>query len=382
MAGAGGIPAILGFDTAAGARRVWGMLADPGAERARRHVARLCRAGLDAGALLRAVAAEVRRIVGYDGAAWVTIDPATLLVTGAHVEDLPRESAPAFYENEYLHDDVLSFAGLARAGPCVGTLHRATAGDLAASRLHREVAPVSGLRGDSLRAVFVQARTCWGAVALARREPHPPFADAEVSFMASIAGAVAEGLRAAVLIRALGTPAPRGDPPAPGVLVLAGAEVRSASAAAEDWLDELGTGPGGRLHSALAALAGAAGAAGDGDPGGPTRTVVRTRAGRWLGVQAVALRPGGEVAVVLDVARPPEMAEVVMRAYGLSARERDVAQRVIAGAPTAEVAADLHISPWTVQDHLKSVFDKVGVRSRGELAKQVFDRHHAPSRPL
>ena len=161
--------------------------------------------------------------------------------------------------------------------------------------------------------------------------------------------------------------------------------MRSASAAAEAWLDELGTGPGGRLHSALAALAGAAGAAraeGDEDPDGPTRTVVRTRAGRWLGVQAVALRPGGEVAVVLDVARPPEMAEVVMRAYRLSARERDVGQRVIAGAPTAEVAADLHISPWTVQDHLKSVFDKVGVRSRGELAKQVFDRHHAPSRPL
>jgi DNA-binding CsgD family transcriptional regulator len=110
--------------------------------------------------------------------------------------------------------------------------------------------------------------------------------------------------------------------------------------------------------------------------------VVRTRAGRWLTLQAVALRPGDEVALILDAARRPEMAEVVMRAYGLSVRERDVAQRVIAGASTAEVAAELHISPWTVQDHLKSVFDKVGVRSRGELAKEVFDRHHAPSRPL
>ena len=165
--------------------------------------------------------------------------------------------------------------------------------------------------------------------------------------------------------------------------MLAGTEVRSASAAAEAWLDELGGGSGGRLHSALAAAAGAAGAAGaDGDLVAPARTVVRTRAGRWLTVQAVALRPGDEVALILDAARRPEMAEVVMRAYGLSVRERDVAQRVIAGASTAEVAAELHISPWTVQDHLKSVFDKVGVRSRGELAKEVFDRHHAPSRPL
>jgi DNA-binding CsgD family transcriptional regulator len=198
--------------------------------------------------------------------------------------------------------------------------------------------------------------------------------------MASIAGAVAEGLRAAVLIRVLGPGAPAGEARAPGVLVLAGTEVRSASAAAEAWVDELGGGPGGRLHSALVAAAGAAGA--DGDLVTPARTVVRTRAGRWLTVQAVALSPGDEVALILDAARRPEMAEVVMRAYGLSVRERDVAQRVIAGASTAEVAAGLHISPWTVQDHLKSVFDKVGVRSRGELAKQVFDRHHAPSRPL
>ncbi|HTI34067.1 MAG TPA: helix-turn-helix transcriptional regulator [Miltoncostaea sp.] len=352
------------------------MLADPAAERARRRIVRLCAGGLDAGGLLRAVAAEVGAVVGYDGAAWVTIDPATLLVTGGHVEELPRESAPAFYENEYLHEDVLSFAGVARAGARVATLYRATGGDPAASRLHRELGPAFGFRGDSLRAAFVRARTCWGAVALARRDPRRPFAEAEISFMASITGAVADGLRAAVLLGAVGGPAAVPGAPPAGVLVLAGAELRSASAGAEAWLDELGGGPGGRLHSALVAVAGAAGAEGD----APARTVVRTPAGRWLAVQAVALRPGGEVALILDAARRPEMAEVVMRAYGLSVRERDVAQRVIAGASTAEVAADLHISPWTVQDHLKSVFDKVGVRSRGELAKQVFDRHYAPSR--
>ena len=307
MAGAGGIPAILGFDTAAGARRVWGMLADPGAERARRHVARLCRAGLDAGALLRAVAAEVRGVVGYDGAAWVTIDPATLLVTGAHVEDLPRETAPAFYENEYLHDDVLSFAGLARAGRSVGTLHRATAGDLAASRLHREVAPLSGLRGDALRAVFVQARTCWGAVVLARREPRPPFAEAERELhgehrRARRGGAAGGGAHprprdagaaaAARRPRACWcSPGPRCGPRARRRRLARRAR-RPAPAAAS-------TRPSPPSPAPRAPRA-----AGDGDPGGPARTVVRTRAGRWLGVQAVALRPGGEVAVVLDVARP------------------------------------------------------------------------------
>jgi DNA-binding CsgD family transcriptional regulator len=62
---------------------------------------------------------------------------------------------------------------------------------------------------------------------------------------------------------------------------------------------------------------------------------------------------------------------LLFAAYGLTAREREVAAEVIAGHSTSDIAGRLFISSNTVQDHLKSVFGKVGVRSRGELVARL-----------
>ncbi len=44
----------------------------------------------------------------------------------------------------------------------------------------------------------------------------------------------------------------------------------------------------------------------------------------------------------------------------------------IAGLATKEITTQLHLSAYTAQDHLKSIFAKTGVRSRGALLGQVF----------
>ena len=86
----------------------------------------------------------------------------------------------------------------------------------------------------------------------------------------------------------------------------------------------------------------------------------------------------GHRLTVFDV-RPAAMAPLIAAAYGLSDRERTVTQLVAQGYATAAIAGRLHVSPWTVQDHLKAIFEKVGVHSRKELVGHVFFEHYLPA---
>jgi DNA-binding CsgD family transcriptional regulator len=86
----------------------------------------------------------------------------------------------------------------------------------------------------------------------------------------------------------------------------------------------------------------------------------------------------GRVGVMLHPAREPEIASLIVEAYGLSKREREVTRLVLRGISTREMADDLHVSAHTVQGHLKAIFAKVGVSSRRELVAQLFLQHYAP----
>ena len=86
-------------------------------------------------------------------------------------------------------------------------------------------------------------------------------------------------------------------------------------------------------------------------------------------VEAVPLEGHGEgeIAITLRDATAPEMFHRRSRIYGLSQREREVAAAVLAGADTRAVTERLFISAHTVQDHLKSVFEKMSIHSRREM---------------
>jgi DNA-binding CsgD family transcriptional regulator len=93
----------------------------------------------------------------------------------------------------------------------------------------------------------------------------------------------------------------------------------------------------------------------------------QTADGHWLMIEASTLADAGDVAVTFRSARPAETFALLCRAYALTRRERDIVRTVTDGLDTRAIAGRLFISPHTVQDHLKSIFDKTNVRSRREL---------------
>jgi DNA-binding CsgD family transcriptional regulator len=355
------------------------------AERIRQDIIRLCHAGLDSRTFRVEAVRCLRKAIPVDVSFFATADPATLLFTSAVVDDVLARATSQFLENEFLKDDSVKFARLARGRSSVDSLGVATKGELALSPRYQEILAPMDL-GDELRAALVVGSKCWGFMCLHRERSSPNFTPAEATFLARLTPHLAEGLRTALLIGdgRVSSSAPEG----PG-LVLLGDDLSLAAItpAAEGWLSEVAKSdwPGSlELPGAVYAVAARLLAL---ERGGHEladlmpRTRLRTASGRWLVLHASRLRAAsseGQIAVIFEEARPSEIAPLIVDAYGLTKREGEITQLVARGLSTAEVSEELHITPNTVRDHFKAIFDKVGVRSRRELVGQIFAQQYHP----
>jgi DNA-binding CsgD family transcriptional regulator len=69
--------------------------------------------------------------------------------------------------------------------------------------------------------------------------------------------------------------------------------------------------------------------------------------------------------------RHDEAGVLWLKDYKLSMREETIAQYTGQGLTNKEIAAKLDISPFTVQSHLRNIFEKVGIERRAQLANLI-----------
>jgi DNA-binding CsgD family transcriptional regulator len=351
-------------------------------ERVFAEVKRLCHMGLDSATLRQRVAERMRRAVPFEGYVAFTMDPSNGLITHAIVEEMGDESGlRVFLEHVYFEDDVLEFNWMVRNRLPVGLLSEATGGKLEQAPRYRELQGPIGL-GYELRGAFSTGTQLWGALCLSREKGRPDFAAREVDLVRRIAPHLSVGLRAATLKQELHEDQDSDDDAA-GVLVLDGwGTVVQHNAAAESRLREIGDlgwrwqegeGLPAPIWTVLGALKSSLRPETDGALNSSPYLRVRARSGRWLTLQASRTEPiharPAESVVIIAPAGPKEVLRLRAMGYGLSPREQEVVDLVVRGASTRQISRALYISEYTVKDHLKNIFGKVGVRGRRALVK-------------
>jgi len=354
-------------------------------ERVRSDVDVLARAGLPLDDFLVEAAESLQRAVPWTAACIATIDPATRIVSSARKYgglDGRHEHDIEWGHIEYAGEDTTAYRELHEAGEIAVGMHVVTGGDVERSpRMEQLISPRFGY-ADEARMLFADGGSLWGGIAIFRGGDDPSFSVEETDFLATLAPAFARGVRAGILAQIAGAGTSVNIGPAVAIMN-ARNEISQLSPGAEARIRQLGaharTGDPPQTITSLAASARRYAA---GDAKSVPRVRVRTFDGAWLLLHASPLASAdgssGDVVVTIEEARPPEIIDLVVSAYDLTPRERDVTRMVLQGLDTKEIAAALFLSPYTVQDHLKSIFEKAGVRSRRELIATIAFEQYVP----
>jgi DNA-binding CsgD family transcriptional regulator len=320
-----------------------------------------------------AAIAALRRAVGFERWCWPLTDPGSTVSTSGIGEldfwpALPRLAA---LEE---HGDVTSKPRLALGPRASVALSAATNGDLARSPRWRECLQPYGI-GDELMTVCRDRHGCWGSVELMRDSDDPAFAEDDARLLDELAPLLGTVIRRGVLQSWQSEHGDAGALP-PATLIL-DAELRASSwtPAFHGWLAEL-PGAGQMLPPAVYELGARVLTPPRLATGLPATVRIRTRSGRWAVIEGAPLEGAdqGRVAITVRPATGDEIFDLLCRSYDLSRRERELVGLVLDGLATKELAQALCISPYTVQDHLKTIFAKTRLRSRRELISHLAGR--------
>lgn len=360
-------------------------------ERTFSEVKRLCCAGLDGPALLGQVIERLRRVVPFEAYCASTLDPASGLVTRSLAEEMGGvDEATIFFERLYLEHDLDQFRRMAAGRQPVVLLSETAGSSLERSARYLELLRPLGLAYE-MRCAFTSGGHLWGSMDLIRESGSLDFKPREANLLRRVAPHLGNGLKIAAL--RVQTPVEESGPDIPGVLTLDyQGRVVQHTPAAERWLRDLeDLGPGWRewgglppaIRMVVVSLRHALSPERERDEESVPSLHARARSGRWLtlycSLTEATPERRAETMIIIEPTKPEELLPFSMAAYGLSPREEEIVKLVVRGLSTTRISRTLFISEYTVQNHLRSVFEKVGVRSRGELVKRLFLDNLYPS---
>jgi DNA-binding CsgD family transcriptional regulator len=329
----------------------------------------IAHAGLDLDAAFMAFDQLLRSHVEYAIASWSTHDPATGLFTSCTMSGVPKDpdGEARLFRCEFTAGEPSSYRSLIGDHGPPAILSQVTDGNLDRASRFREIFAPVGIT-DELRAVLWADGIAWGSATLLRAGGR--FEPRDVDALRSITRHAGHGIRLALLRAAANRPEAVEEPPGV-VAVEPDGHVEAVTSPGERWLELAGVG----LITAVNATA----AAVRGQPAhGPSSSRLLLRDGRVVAIHAATTADADRVAVIIDRARPAQVSAMLVDAYGLTPRQRDVLGRILLGRSMTELARGLGISEHTAQDHRKAIYRRMGVSSRSELAALLQFEQYDP----
>ena len=360
---------------------------------ARVRIEALGAASLDDRTLRRQVLTVLREVVVFDAYVWLLTDPVTA-VGAAPLADVPcMAELPALIKAKYA-TSVNRWTALRQQASSVALLHSTVHGDLARSRLWRDVLSRYAI-GDVASTVFADQFGCWGFLDLWRDDSREPFSIADAGFIASLNAPLTKALRRSQARTFIESAMPQRHQAGPVVLTLDDdLRITGRTAASQAWLNVLlPPEPDERaIPASVYNVAAQLIAAEEGVDTHPASTRTHLADGFWLTLRAARLSaseqepgaaPSGAAALVVTIeeASAVERLKLFGRVFGLSAREHQLLGLLATGSDTRAMAREMSLSEHTIQDHLKSIFAKTGARDRVTvLSRALGTRREAKGR--
>ncbi len=325
----------------------------------------ICAEGLDRTELALRLAPRLARHVEADGFCFLVVDPETMVPVEAVAAHAVAEVGDAVRERLLGGWRFTDAERVAERLPRVYHFEGLDGEEHPPCLYLREALRELGFGRDTQVSFAADARV-WGHLDLHRRSEAPPFELRHGRFLAAAAPHVTEALRRGAAAALLGAAAGA----ASGVVTLDGeGRIEAMSGPSRRLLREDG-GENGVFPLALAAVCGVVRRAlGGGGRLAPESLLVVHAAERWRlqGHLLEGLDGRGRGAVAIEPLRTLDDLGSLRHA-GLTPREAEVTRATLRGLTTSRVAEVLEVSAHTVEHHLRNVFQKLGVGSRGELA--------------